>query len=301
MCKKTIYFDCGNSQNKILIDDRKVVTTSNIEIVDSQTFGAWEVNGVSFINSEIAKTKKVTNKLCESRKLLIARNLFDLVEDKSKVSLSVLLPISQYLNKENRETFAGMIKGKYKVTNSEGHTKSFSIDYVDIKCEEFVALLTNPKLLQDTCYTIGVGSVDTSIFQVAGGVPNTNKIHTSENGISWFYDGLGRVLTSYLKETYTLQDARLVYKKYDALDDELKAIIDKYATDYIEKYIVEPLQELGFRKLVHRAIINGGGSLDLKRYIDKLGYFTYLDDSLFSNVIGSKILDQQKALKKAGK
>lgn len=294
----TVYMDCGNSQNKLLFEDRKVVTTSNIEIVeDSNVFGSWTVNGVSFINSEVCKSKKVTNKLCESRKLLIAKNLFDIVDNKSKLNLSTLLPISQYTNKSNRDRYVEMLKGKYTVTNSEGLTKTFTIANVDVKCEEYTAMLLNPKLLQSPCYIIGVGGVDTSIFQVQGGVPNVNKIHTSEQGINWFYDSLGRVLTSHLNETYTLNDAKLVFKKYDALDDNLKDLIDKFTNSYIEKYIVDPLKELGFRNLVHSAVINGGGALDLKPWIDKLGYFTYLEDSVFANVLGSRILDQQKALR----
>lgn len=305
MCKnaKTIYFDCGNSQNKILFEDRKIVTTSNIEVVeDSNVFNSWTVNEVSFINSEIAKAKKITNKICKSRKLLIGKNLFDLVEDKEKVRLVTFLPISQYINPNNKVKMSEMLNGKYKVVSANGEVKNFTVTDTMVLAEEFVALLTNPKLLQKETFVVGIGGVDTSIFRVKNGIPDTNKIHTSESAINWYYDSLGRVVTSHLNQSFSLSDAKLLLAKYDELDEELKTIIDNHTMKYIEKNVIEPLKELGYRNIIHsNVVVLGGGSLDLKRWFDKLGYFDFLEDSLFANVLGARIYDQQLAIKKGGK
>lgn len=294
---KKFKIDIGNSQIKILFNDKKVVKTSNIELCEADTFGAWTVNGTSFINSEVAKPKKVTNKICESRKLLLGKNLYDFVEDKEKIEISTLLPISQYVNKDNKEKYANMLKGKYTVEGTEG-VKTFTVSNVNVRCEGFMALLTNPKLLQTPCYVVELGGVDVSIFHVNGGIPDTNKLHTSESGINIYYEGLGRLLTSHLHESYNIQDSKLMFKKYNELNDDLKALIDKYTITYIDKFIMTPLKEIGYREMIHTIAMCGGGALDLKPWIEKYKNITYLSDSIFSNVIGTDIYDKQLELRK---
>ena len=50
-----------------------------------------------------------------------------LLEDKEKVEISVLLPLSLYVNIENKTKYIELLKGKYNVTNPNGVKKTFTV------------------------------------------------------------------------------------------------------------------------------------------------------------------------------
>ena len=58
--------DLGNSNYKLLSDKKRIIDNSNVEEVKEGTFGAWVVNGKSYLFGEGARSKKNTNKITES-------------------------------------------------------------------------------------------------------------------------------------------------------------------------------------------------------------------------------------------
>ena len=121
---RKMYFDLGNSNFKGIIGDKKIISSSNVERVEAGTFGSFEIDGKYYIIGECARSKKCTNKIVEEKRALLGRELFTLLEDKEKVEISVLLPLSLYVNIENKTKYIELLKGKYNVTNPNGVKKN---------------------------------------------------------------------------------------------------------------------------------------------------------------------------------
>ncbi|MGL5642694.1 MAG: hypothetical protein ACRDDM_10510, partial [Paraclostridium sp.] len=213
---KKIYCDLGNSNFKAIVNDRKIISSSNVEVVPAGTFGAFEVDGKHYVIGEGARSKKSTNKIVDEKRALLGRELFALVDDKEKVDISVLLPLSLYVNVENKTRYAELLKGRYKVTNPSGVTKIFTVNNVEVCAETYSSLMTHKDLAKDALYLVDIGGVDATGCLVHK-IPNANKMFTNEGGMNIFYDGLAKVLTSKLLETYSDKDAELLFNKYDNL------------------------------------------------------------------------------------
>ncbi|MEG1142366.1 MAG: hypothetical protein RSE41_07995, partial [Clostridia bacterium] len=82
--------------------------------------------------------------MCETKRALLGRALFPLVEDKEKIEVVTLLPLSLYVNQENKSKYAELLKGKYTVTNPNGAKKSFTVTGVEVRAESFSSLATEP-------------------------------------------------------------------------------------------------------------------------------------------------------------
>lgn len=295
---KKIIIDLGNANYKMIIDNKKIIDNSNVQEVTEGTFGAFEVDNTHYIFGEVAKVKRNTNKICNSKRALLGRVLYPVVEDKDKVEVVTLLPLSLYVNQENRKKYTDLLRGKYTVTNSNGAKKSFTVSNVDVRAEGFSALVTDTKLLKEPLYLVDLGGVDlTGCF--VHKTPNINQSFTTEKGMNIFHSELAKVLTSKLLETYTNKDAELLYSKYDSLTEDLKEIIDGFSEGYIQKNIYEPLKELGYKSLIHRLVFVGGGSIALQRYLSKDNNITILDNALWANVQGAEILNIRSGGKKA--
>ena len=293
---KKIYCDLGNARFKGIYNDRKIVSCSNVEVVPAGTFGAWEINGQHYIIGEGAKSKKSTNKLIVEKSALLARELFTMVDtDKEKVDVVCLLPLSLYVNLDNRKAYADLLKGTYKVTNPAGVQKQFTVANVEVCAETYSSILTNKELVRQSVYLVDIGGCDNSGVRVNNGVPDTNLMYTKEQGMNIFYTGLARVLTSKLLDTYTDKDAELLYEKYDSLPEDIKATIDAYAENYIKANIIEPLKEIGFKELLFKICVVGGGAKALERYLVKNPSIVILDECIFSNVLGAKIISTRRS------
>lgn len=96
------YIDLGNSQVKIIDENKRYTFCSNIEEVSADTYGAYKVNDKYYVMGRTAKCKLTTNKIEESKKAVLAISLFNYVSDKEKISLATMLPISLYLCSQNR-------------------------------------------------------------------------------------------------------------------------------------------------------------------------------------------------------
>ncbi|MBQ9000166.1 MAG: ParM/StbA family protein [Clostridium sp.] len=284
-----IIADLGNKSYKLIANDKKIIDCSNAQEVSAGTFGAFVINGKHYIIGENAKSKKNTNKICESKKAVLGRALYPLVADKAKVDITTLLPLSLYVNEENKRKYSDLLKGKYTVSNANGATKTFTVSKVDVCAESFSSLLTNRALLDHPLYLVDIGGVDTTGVFVHK-TPDINSSFISEKGMNIFFTELGRVLTSKLTDSYTEKDAELVFEKYNDLEDSLKAIIDEFATTYVNTNIYEPLKEIGFKSLIHKLVFVGGGSKALERYLVKLENAQVLENALWSNVEGAQRL-----------
>ncbi|MEG2246497.1 MAG: ParM/StbA family protein [Peptostreptococcaceae bacterium] len=289
---KKIIIDAGNANYKILLEGKKIIDNSNVQEVAEGTFGAFEVNEKHYLFGEVAKAKRSTNKICETKRALLGRALFPLVEDKEKIEVVTLLPLSLYVNQENKSKYAELLKGKYTVTNPNGAKKSFTVTGVEVRAESFSSLATEPALLKEPIYLIDLGGVDVSGCFV-NKTPDIGKSFTQEKGMNIFYSELGKVLTSKLLETYSDKDAELVFNKYDNLSDELKIIIDDFTKIFIRENIYIPLKEIGYRELIHKLVFTGGGSKALERYLVEDNNVTVLQNALWSNVEGAEILSKR--------
>ncbi|SCH67328.1 Uncharacterised protein [uncultured Clostridium sp.] len=291
---RKITIDLGNANYKALVQGKRVLDSSNVQEVVEGTFGAFEVDSKFYLFGEVAKAKRNTNKICTSKRALMGRALYPLVDDKEKIEVVTLLPLSLYVNQENKIKYSELLKGKYTVTNSNGAKKSFTVSNVEVRAESFSSLATEPALLKEPIYLIDLGGVDVSGCFV-NRTPDIGKSFTQEKGMNIFYNELGKVLTSKLLETYSDKDAELVFNKYDNLSGDLKSIIDEFAKGFIKENIYVPLKEIGYRELIHKLVFTGGGSKALERYLVEDNNASVLQNALWSNVEGAEVLSRRKS------
>lgn len=285
----SIKADLGNSNCKLIFGNKRAIDSSNVQEVAKGTFGSWEINGKHYLISENARSKFDTNKITENKKALLGRALYPIVEDGASVELVTLLPLSLYINQENKEKYAELLKGEYTVINQNEAAKKFNVESVEICAEGFSSLVTDAELLKEPLFLIDIGGVDlTGVF--VNRTPDTNRMFTSEKGMNVFYTELGKFLTSKLLETYTDKDTEILYNKYDSLSDDLKAIIDEFATDYIERYIYQPLRDIRYKEELHKLVLVGGGAIALKRYLEKDNNINVLNNAIWSNVEGANLI-----------
>ena len=112
--------------------------------------GAWTIGDKSYLIGVGVRGKISTNKITETRKSVIARMLYPLVEDKQTIDcLNVLMPLSLYFSKENKDDMIKLLCGIYKVTNPDGHSKSFKVKSVDIYPESFSSLFCRARVIKE--------------------------------------------------------------------------------------------------------------------------------------------------------
>lgn len=291
---KDITVDLGNSNFKLLFDDKKIIDNSNVEEVVQGTFGAYEVNNKYYLFGEAARAKKDTNKICAEKRALLGKVLYPIVEDGQELNITTLLPLSLYVENENKVKYQELLKGDYKVTNANGYTKNFKVLDVEVCAESFSSLVVNKQLLQQALFLVDIGGVDISGVYV-NRTPVVNQSFISEKGMNIFYTELGKTLTSKLLETYTDKDAELLFNKYDSLSEDLREIIDTFAVNYIDNYIYKPLKEIGYKEVIHKLVFVGGGAAALERYLSKDVNLIIIEDAIWSNVTGAKIISDRRA------
>lgn len=289
-----ITIDLGNSNAKIIVDDKKIIENSNVQEVEQGTFGAYEVNSKYYLFGEGVQYKKNTNKIVETKKALLGKILYSIVDDNSEVNITTLLPLSLYVENENKVKYQELLKGDYTVTNANGYTKNFTVANVEVCAESFSSLVTDAKLLQEPIFLCDIGGVDLSGVYV-NRTPVIAQSFSSEKGMNIFYTELGKILTSKLLETYTDKDVELLFNKYDSIPEDIREIIDTFAIDYINNYIYKPLVNIGYKSLIHKLIFTGGGSIALQRYLSKDSNVTILPDAIWSNVTGARIISSKRA------
>ena len=313
-----IYIDLGNFYYKLIYDNgtKRSYDYSNVERVKAGTDGSFQINEESYIFGPNAKIKYDTNKICEEKKALLARALYSVVDDKAKVRVVTLLPLSLYINTEdgNKEAFAQLLKDKYTVTNPEGYKKTFTITDVEVYCESFVSIITERTLMNKPLYLLDLGGVDWSGVFVYGR-PDANKKFNNTTGMNMFYFKLGDRLTSATRKTYDPINARLTFEKYSVMEmkdlesikDEakreraknIKTIIDAFAVDYIDKNIYEELNKIGYDEDIYSLVFVGGGAEALRKYLEKDENATIVKDAVYSNVEGAKRMSIARAQRKA--
>lgn len=289
--------DLGNSNYKLIIGDKRIKDVSNVQKVTEGTFGAFEINkGANkgfYLFGENAKSKTSTNKICPSKEALLGRALYSVVPNDAKVAVTTLLPLSLYINPENKKEFQNLLKGRYTVINQNGAKKTFTVASVEVCCESFSSLVTDDSLLKEPLYLVDLGGVDLSGVYV-NRTPDINKMFTDEKGMNILHRQLATRITSMVREKYTDKDAKILLDKYDSLDDTYKNIIDEFMHEYIEENIYKPLKEIGYKEMLHKLVFVGGGSKDLERYLTKDKNVSILKDSIFSNAEGAKLISKRR-------
>ena len=125
--------------------------------------------------------------------------------------------------------------------------------------------------------------------------PCAKKLQPNEKGTNILTTQLAKVLTSKLLESYNSSQVELLLERYETLPKEIKATIDSFMEEYIKVNIQIPLKDLGYRDLLATPIIfTGGGSKLMAKYISKIPNAKILDNCIFSNIEGARILDIRK-------
>lgn len=291
---KKAYIDLGNSRSKLLFGDKRIVDCSNVQEVPAGTFGAFEIDSKSYIIGAGAVTRKQTNKIVPEKRALLSRALYPIVENGDKIDLVTVLPLSLYFDVANRESYINLLKGKHTIANSDKAKKSFTVASVAVYAEGFSSLLTDMSLLQQPIYVVDIGGTDLDLFYV-NRTPDANKLQTTEKGTNILTAELAKVLTSKLLESYSSSQVEILLERYETLPENIKDIINTFMDEYIKTNILIPLKDLGYRDLLGMPIIfTGGGAKLLERYIAKIPNAKILDNCIFSNIEGAKILDTRK-------
>lgn len=286
-----ITIDLGNANYKMLVADKKIIDNSNVEEVPNGTFGAYEVNEKYYLFGQGANVKYNTNKIVEEKKALLGRALYPVAENGQNVVITTLLPLSLYINNDNKERYKELLKGKYVVSNPNGYTKTINVEEVNICCEGFSALVTKPELLKKPIFLVDIGGVDlTGCF--INRTPVVSQSFTSEKGMNIFFTELAKHLTSKLLETYTNTDSELLYNRYEELEDSLKEVIDNFSNDYIQKNILKKLTDIGFKPLIHSLVFVGGGAEALRRYLPN---GETLENAIWASVEGAELIEKRRA------
>lgn len=314
----TIYIDLGNFSYKIIFDSgkKRSLDCSNVEKVKEGTEGSFIINDESYIFGQNAKVKYDTNKICKEKKALLGRALYPVVKDKARVKIVTLLPLSLYINTEdgNREAFSELLSGKYTVTNSDGFKKTFTVSEVEVFCESFSSIITEPTLMNRPLYLVDLGGVDWSGVRV-NGRPDENKKFNNTTGMNVFYAKLAERLVSATRRDYDHMNAKLTFEKFGKMDDKqieeikdeekrkrvktIKDTIDNFAREYIKKNIYEELERIGYDEFVYSLVFVGGGAEALRKYLEEDENATIVKDAVYSNVEGARRMSLARNQRKA--
>lgn len=315
--EQKLYIDLGNFSYKLIYNNgtKKTKDFSNVEEVEEGTYGAFKVNGKSYIFGPNAKIKYDTNKICPEKKALLGRALYPVVNEKEKIKVVTLLPLSLYINTEdeNKKAFEELLKGKYTVANASGHEKTFTVSEVEVYCESFSSLVVEPTVMNKPLYLVDLGGVDWSGVFVYG-LPDGKKKFNNTTGMNTFYAKLGERITSAVRKTYDPVSARLVFEKYNSMTIEfinnipdekekekrrtIKNVIDTFTKDYIKKNIYEELYKIGYDEDIHELVFVGGGAEALRRYLEEDINVTILKDAVYANIEGAKRISIEKSKRK---
>lgn len=292
--KIDITIDLGNANYKMLVNEKQIIDSSNVEEVAVESFGAYKVNNKFYIFGEGAAAKYNTNKIIEEKRALLGRALYSVLPNGKEVEITTLLPLSLYVENENKEKFKKMLEGNYEVVNPNGYVKTFCVKNVNVCCEGFSSLMVDADLLKQALYLVDFGGVDITGCYV-NRTPVVNQSFSIENGMNIFYTELAKVLTSKFLESYSNKDAELVYQKYEDLNEDLKQVIDDFAKTYIQKNVYQKLNQIGYKPLIHKLVLTGGGAVALERYLKQDKNIVIIDDALWSNVKGANIINKRRA------
>ncbi len=305
--------DLGNTNYKLIVGNKRYIDSSNVEVVQEGTFGAYQVDDKYYLFGQGANVKYNTNKICLEKRALLGKALFNIVEDGQKVEVTTLLPLSQYIENENKNKFKELLIGDYKVSNSDGFTKQFEVVKVNVNCEGFSSLVTKPQLLREPLYIVDIGGVDIAGCYI-NRTPVIKKAFTLEGGMNKFFKDLATALTSKTSRSYTQENAKTLYEK-DKKSLKLQQIIDEFAVEYLKKNVFEKLDNIEFRWYLHKLVFLGGGAVALKDYL-MLALESYvtsdinefedeinreeadielLEDAIWANVLGAKVMEERRA------
>jgi len=295
MCTKA-HIDLGNGNYKLDIYNKQVINCSNVEEVTSGTFGSYEIDGKHYIFGENAKSRKQTNKIVDEKRALLGYALYSsLDEETTKVDVVTTLPLSLYVLESNKKAYEELLKGKYSIVNPYGVKRNITVGKVEVYCEGFSSLITMPSLLKEQIFLIDFGATDLTGVKV-NGTPDIKSSFCKEAGANILYNELAKVITAYTRDTYSDKDIKILLKKFDELDSELQKVIDDFMSEYIKKNIYDNLKDIGYKPLLGTKIVAiGGGSLLVKRYLEKDSNVIILDNALFSSIEGAKILSVRRA------
>ena len=305
--------DLGNTNYKLVIGNRRVIDSSNVEEVAQGVFGAYEVNEKYYLFGQGANVKYNTNKICLEKRALLGKALFNIVEDGKNVEVTTLLPLSQYIENANKDKFRELLMGDYKVTNSDGFTKQFKVVKVNVNCEGFSGLVTNPQLLKEPLYLVDIGGVDIAGCYV-NRTPVVKKSFTLEGGMNKFFKDLATTLTSKTSVSYTNENAKTLFEK-EKKPLKLQEIIDVFAVEYLNKNVFEKLDNIEFRWYLHKIAFVGGGAVALEKYLmlalksyaeehtnefedefnEEEADIELLEDAIWASILGAKVMEERRA------
>ena len=112
-----ITIDLGNSNYKMIVDDKRIIDSSNTEEVAEGTFGAYAVNGKYYLFGEGAAAKYTTNKIVEDKKALLGKALYSVAEDSQKLEITTLLPLSLYIHNQNKERYHPPLEDQLRISH----------------------------------------------------------------------------------------------------------------------------------------------------------------------------------------
>ena len=304
--------DLGNTNYKLIIGDRRVIDSSNVEQVSEGTFGAYKVDEKYYLFGQGANVKYNTNKIITEKRALLGKALFNIVENGQNVEVTTLLPLSQYVENTNKDKFKELLIGDYKVSNSDGFTKEFKVVKVNVNCEGFSSLVTKPQLLREPLYLVDIGGVDIAGCYI-NRTPVVKKSFTLEGGMNKFFKDLATTLTSKTSRSYTGENAKTLFEK-EKKSAKLQQIIDEFAVEYLKKNVFERLDNIEFRWYLHKIAFVGGGAVALTDYL-MLALESYvkehtnefedefnrdeadielIEDAIWANVLGAKVLEERR-------
>ena len=328
----TIYVDLGNYNYKMLVGEEKTdaegnvidkelketVEHCNVEEVEEGTFGAWKVDDEYYAISPNAELKKDSNKIVKEKRAMLGYVLYKKAsaDNKSVFRVVTLLPLSLYINAKdgNREAYAELLKGDYKVSDPNGIEKTFFVEHVEVCCESFSALvIMEPEYRKNPVYLVDLGGVDWSGVYVEGNSPNEKNRFTKPVGMNAFYNELAAAIASKVdKEGCLVRNARLYFEKYSVMTVEeaaqkgdraksLKEVIDEVSRAYIEKHVFKELHAIGHREDLCKVVFVGGASKSFENYIreGREDYVVISDDALFANVKGARKIAILRAKREA--
>lgn len=328
---RTIYVDLGNFNYKLMFGDEnedgsepkelnKKIEHCNVERVPRGSVESWSIDDESYIISPNAELKGDSNKIVKEKRALLGRILYDLSSsESSRFRVVTLLPLSLYINEEdgNREAYAELLKGDYKVSNPNGVEKVFSVEEVEVFCESFSALaVMDAEYRQNAVYLVDLGGVDWSGALVYG-TPHREHRFSKPVGMNKFYVELAAKLTSAVdKEGCTPLNAKMYFDKYSKLSDgdleeianeskrerakKIKHVVDVFAKEYLDRYVFKPLDTIGYKEDLHKLVFIGGASKSFKKYIldGRDEDVVIAKDAIFANVKGARKLARARARSK---
>ena len=208
-----------------------------------------------------------------------------------KIDLAVGLPPSHLSRLQ--EPFAQYFKKSFVAFKYNGEDFLISVENVKTFPQGYAAIIPSYSNIRQIpkSYIIDIGGYTTDVILLKNGVPDMAFCESLNFGVIELYNRIQRRIAAEFGRSPDEAQIDSVWETGEEIFRTMSQTIQKETEAYVDE-IFRRLHEMGIDLILSHAILIGGGSIKLKRFIDASPYLarrTYID-SIQANAIGYEAL-----------